>query len=125
MGTHDPVRFVLHFAVFVDRSFFYCCSISLSDRSRVIHLRETNRGSDFCRWNLFPAFSTAICVSATARWWLVRRALRLVSRNGCAVQSASIASRGAHANSARYLFSSYPRFRSRCDDDLVRSDRVV
>src|SRR6266576_2072331 len=125
MGTQDPLRAILHFAVHVDRSFLCCRAISLSDRPGVVHLSETNRGSDYRRWNLFPVFPTAVCVSTTARRWLARRDLRLVSRNGCAVQSASIASRGAHANSARYLFSSYARFHSRGDYDLVRSHRVV
>src|SRR6266403_652707 len=125
MGTQDPVRAILHFAVHVDRSFLCCRAISLSDRSGLVHLSETNRGSDYRRWNLFPVSPTAVCVSTTARRWLARRDLRLVSRNGCAVQSASIAPRGAHANSGRYLFSSYAWFHSRCDDDLVRSSRVV
>src|SRR5882724_5867267 len=125
MGAQGPLRAILHFAVHVDRSFLCCRAISLSDRPGVVHLSETNRGSDYRRWNLFPVFPTAVCVSTTARRWLARRDLRLVSRNGCAVQSASIASRGAHANSARYLFSSYARFHSRGDYDLVRSHRVV
>src|SRR6266404_3567666 len=125
MGAQGPLRAILHFAVHVDRSFLCCRAISLSDRSGVVHLSETNRGSDYRRWNLFPVFPTKVCVSTTARRWLARRDLRLVSRNGCAVQSASIASRGAHANSGRYLFSSYARFHSRDDYDLVRSHRVV
>src|SRR6266550_5226800 len=125
MGTQDPLRAILHFAVHVDRSFLCRRAISLSDRSGLVHLSETNRGSDYRRWNLFPVLPTAVCVSTTARRWLARRDLRLVSRSGCAVQSASIASRGAHANSARYLFSSYARFHSRGDYDLVRSHRVV
>src|SRR6476620_1577023 len=125
MGTEDPLRAILHFAVHVDRYFLCCRAISLSDRSRVVHLSETNRDSDHSRWNLFPVFPTAVCVSTAVRRWLARRALRLVSRNGRAAQSASIASRGAHANSAWDLFSSYAWFHSRCDNDLVRSDRIV
>src|SRR5437763_14491126 len=104
MGTQDPVRAIFHFAVHVDRSFLCRRAISLSDRSRVVHLSETNRGSDYRRWNLFPVFPTAVCVSATVRRWLVRRDLRLVSRNGCAVQSASMSSRGALSHSVRYVF---------------------
>src|SRR5436305_12991473 len=103
MGTQDPVRAIFHFAVHVDRSFLCLRAISLSDRSGVVHLSETNRGSDFRRWNLFPVFPSAVCVSTTARRWLARCGLRLVSLSGCDLQSASIASRGAHANSARYL----------------------
>src|SRR5262245_4300101 len=125
MGTQDSVRAVFYSALHVDRSFLLCRAISLSDRSRIVRLGKKNHGSDYYRWNLFPAVSIAIRVSATAHRWLARCALRLVSWNGCAAQSAPITSRSVHANSARYLFSSYARFRSCCDDGLVRSNRVV
>src|ERR1051325_6530208 len=125
MGTQDPVRAVFCSTLHVDRSFLCCCTISFSDRSRIGRFSKTNHGGDCGRRDLFSLVSVTVCFFATTRSWLARCALRLVSRNGCAVQSASITSRGVHANSLRYLFSPYARSHSSCDHDLVRSDRVV
>src|ERR1043165_796443 len=125
MGTQDPVRAVFCSALHVDRSFLCCCAISFSDRSRIGRFSKTNHGGDCGRRDLFSLVSVTVCFFATTRSWLARCALRLVSRNGCAVQSASITSRGVHVNPLRHLFSSHAQFHSRRDYDLVRSDRVV
>ena len=66
MGTRDPLRLVFHSPLHVHRSVLHCRAISLSDRSRVVGLGKTNRGGNNRRWNLLPASSAAVRVSATA-----------------------------------------------------------
>src|SRR5947207_5979577 len=123
MGTRHSIRAVHDPPLHVDRSFLCRRAVSLSNRKRIVDLRQTCRRRDFGGRNLLPTFSPAFRFSATARRWLARRNLRLVSRNGCALQSSTFVARGAYVDPSRCLLPPQSWAHSNCDHCLVLANR--
>src|SRR5882724_4919677 len=124
MGTRDSVRAVPDNSISVDRSFFYRSAIPLSDRSGAPSLFAARHRRDRRCRNLFSDFSAPLCFSAPAREWLGRRALRLVSRDGRALQSCALTARCVLGVSPPGLYSSHARFSAGRGNYLDGADRT-
>src|SRR6266853_5467510 len=104
--------------------FFSCRAVSLPDRARIVDLSQADRGGDYRRRNVFPTFSASLRVPAAARRRVARRDLRLVSRNGRALQFATVAPRSVNVDSGRGLFALHARLRANRDYHWVCPDRT-
>src|SRR6202011_1417774 len=124
MGTIDSFRSPFHYSLFVDRSVLRHGPISLPGQRRAAPLFEACRRRDHYRRNLLLAFSTTLRLWSSVCGRLDRRALPLVSRVGCAVQSCSLTACRAALVAGRSLREKSEKTCAVGRDDLVRSCRT-
>ena len=87
--------------------FFVAGAVSLPEQSRAGDLHETHRRGHPRRGNLLPSLSAPLRFRASARRRLAGRALRLVSRNGSALNFASVASHRLAHHPRRHLCAAH------------------
>src|SRR5205085_12006728 len=112
-------------ALHVDRSFLRRSAVSLPKQSRTDDILETDRRGDPDWWRLRSVVPAAFRIRTPACARRARRVLRLVSRNGSALQFAAFASHRLAHDPGRSLRAPHSRRFAPRLEHLVRRDRAV